>query len=253
EQVARSLDVFERKIQILDRGGWFDELQKKRRALDRLLPTIRAASDSLLRDLYVSRAAEKTGIAKEVLLREAEGAPREVVGRLPEQRAVPSRRVNESAHRTHSAPGSGAERELVRAILADPHRATGIAEKVDPAQFQNQHYRAIFTAMLLLQDDFNVERLADRLSGEDVDILNVLFEEVGAQINPERTINDSISVIAARPGDARREEIDALFSVASEEEITELTSEKTRLRKEIAEQPFSRGMKFPPRRRAPGQ
>src|SRR4029078_7948326 len=35
-QLSASLDVFERKIQILDRAGWFGELQKKRRALDRL-------------------------------------------------------------------------------------------------------------------------------------------------------------------------------------------------------------------------
>ena len=42
EQVERAIDVFERKIQLLERGGWFADLRKKRRALDRLLPTIRA-------------------------------------------------------------------------------------------------------------------------------------------------------------------------------------------------------------------
>ena len=39
--------VFDRKIQILERGGWFADLRRKRQALDKLLPTIRATSDRL--------------------------------------------------------------------------------------------------------------------------------------------------------------------------------------------------------------
>src|SRR4030095_7729723 len=34
-RIADAIDVFERKIQLLDRAGWFGELHKKRRALDR--------------------------------------------------------------------------------------------------------------------------------------------------------------------------------------------------------------------------
>ncbi|OLE14491.1 MAG: DNA primase, partial [Gemmatimonas sp. 13_1_20CM_3_60_15] len=53
-----AIDVFERKIQLLERAGMFAELHKKRRALDRLLPTIRAAADQITRDLYLARASE---------------------------------------------------------------------------------------------------------------------------------------------------------------------------------------------------
>ncbi|HVZ48608.1 MAG TPA: DNA primase, partial [Gemmatimonadaceae bacterium] len=49
--LEQSLDVFDRKVQLLERGGWFADLQRKRRALDRLLPTIRATSDPITRDL----------------------------------------------------------------------------------------------------------------------------------------------------------------------------------------------------------
>ena len=72
-----AIDVFERKIQLLERAGMFAELHKKRRALDRLLPTIRAASDQIMRDLYLARASEVSGVAREVLEREWTGrAPR---------------------------------------------------------------------------------------------------------------------------------------------------------------------------------
>ncbi|MEK0430958.1 MAG: hypothetical protein RL139_762 [Gemmatimonadota bacterium] len=90
EAVERALegamDVFDRKVQLLERAGWFTDLQHKRRALDRLLPTIRAASDPVTRDLYLARAADAAGIAREVLLSELHtvrrsGTVRPVAGR----------------------------------------------------------------------------------------------------------------------------------------------------------------------------
>ncbi|MGA0920748.1 MAG: DNA primase, partial [Gemmatimonadaceae bacterium] len=65
-----SMDVFDRKVQLLERAGWFADLQHKRQALDRLLPTIRAASDPVTRDLYLARAAEAAGVAREALVAE---------------------------------------------------------------------------------------------------------------------------------------------------------------------------------------
>jgi len=64
--------VLERKIQILERRGFFGSLPGRRRALDRLLPTIRAAADPITRDLYISRVAEVAGIRKDVLQREVD-------------------------------------------------------------------------------------------------------------------------------------------------------------------------------------
>ena len=56
EHVLRdSVDVFERKLQLLERKGWLGTLAGRRQALDRLLPTIRAASDPVTRDLYADR------------------------------------------------------------------------------------------------------------------------------------------------------------------------------------------------------
>ena len=65
-----AVDPLERKIQILDHRGFFSTLPGRRRALDRLLPTIRAAKDPITRELYISRAAEAAGVRKDVLERE---------------------------------------------------------------------------------------------------------------------------------------------------------------------------------------
>ena len=67
-----ALDVFERQVQILERRGWFADLHRRRRAIDRLLPTIRAASDPLTRDIYVARVAEAAGVDKALILAEVQ-------------------------------------------------------------------------------------------------------------------------------------------------------------------------------------
>lgn len=76
--IENAMDVFDRKVQLLQRAGWFNDLQHKRRALDRLLPTIRAASDPITRDLYLARAADAAGVLPETLLREVHAKQRNV-------------------------------------------------------------------------------------------------------------------------------------------------------------------------------
>ncbi len=85
------VDLFERKIQILDRKGFFASLPGRRRALDRLLPTIRAARDGITRELYLSRAAEAAGVRKDVLEREAQGGGQPVRRSAGQKLGVTSR------------------------------------------------------------------------------------------------------------------------------------------------------------------
>ena len=76
EPVLRdAVDVLERKIQLLERKGWFEGVEHRREALDRLLPTIRAAANAITRELYLGRVAERTGVSKEILQREVEAMP----------------------------------------------------------------------------------------------------------------------------------------------------------------------------------
>jgi DNA primase len=264
QHVSQSVDVFERKIQLLERGGWFAELQKKRRALDRLLPTIRATSDQLLRDLYIGRAAEKTGIAKEVLLRESKMTPRGEPRPVQTQEQDPGYNGDDGGdfdHRQEEGPphpGIGtrrddhvgpsdpnahpAERELVRAMLREPIRIIRIAEQIDPARFVDVHYRAIFMALLDMVDTFSIPRLADRLHEEDIPSLNNLLDELDTHIDVDRTVSDSIANIEMRDIEVRRARISRLMSLATESEQNDMLREKQRLSKERESlgQPFSK-------------
>ena len=70
-----AIDIFERQLQLLERGGWFADLHQTRAAIDKLLPTLRATTDALTRELYVKRLVERAGVEKETLLREIAADP----------------------------------------------------------------------------------------------------------------------------------------------------------------------------------
>jgi DNA primase len=65
-----ALDVFERKLQLIERKGLLASLAGRRRALDRLMSTLRAAKDPVTQDLYVSRAAQVLGVTEDSIRRE---------------------------------------------------------------------------------------------------------------------------------------------------------------------------------------
>jgi len=70
EQLSGAVDIFERKLMELERGGYFADLHKKRVAIDKLLPTLRATADSVTREIYLSRASEVSGVPRDALARE---------------------------------------------------------------------------------------------------------------------------------------------------------------------------------------
>ncbi len=71
-QLGLAIDVFDRQVQLLERLGWFSDLRRRRLAIDKLLPTIRAARDPLTRDLYLARLADVSHLDKVTLSTEAD-------------------------------------------------------------------------------------------------------------------------------------------------------------------------------------
>ncbi len=140
EQLGHAINVFERKVQLLQRAGWFADLTTKRRALDRLLPTIRATSDPLMREIYLTRTAEVAGVAKEIVGREVDAMPapgetRDRSRAVPgyEQRTnapVPPLRSRAPVRSSTRAPAS--ERDLVWLLLHDRALVEGASEQVGP-------------------------------------------------------------------------------------------------------------------------
>ncbi|MFL5636719.1 MAG: DNA primase [Gemmatimonadaceae bacterium] len=230
------IDVFERKIQLLERAGMFSELQKKRRALDRLLPTVRATSDAIMRDLYIARASEVSGVAREVLERELRGKPVPPIAppSPPMPRISPAAAVRRGERRAHySERGASAERELVRAMLFDRARIEQIVEKLGKESFRDAHYRAIYRALMSAGPDSTIEDITANLDEETIATVEEILAEGSYQIDPERTISDSLATLRARELDRRAAELDRLIPLADGAQKDKLIAEKDAIRKEL--------------------
>ncbi len=125
-----AIDLLERKVQLLEQKGWFEGVDHQREALDRLLPTLRAAADPITRDLYVKEVSERTGVTREVLLQQVTARPDPAYARVPEGRTrsssdgpgarddIPSPDGRDSAGRPVRRAGTGAPGRRGRARAA---------------------------------------------------------------------------------------------------------------------------------------
>ena len=250
EQLSRSVDVFERKVQLLERAGWFADLSRKRRALDRLLPTIRATTDALTRDMYLARASDAAGVTKELLAREADATAGGVSGRTrysgpppsserqepPPSVEDPSRpRSRDRRHRDRrkQVRGESAERELVRVMVHERGEVDALAERIDPAEFRNAELREIFQTLVQLGDGATIEELASALSPAAVEEMQDLLEEPEALVDIRRTVDDSLATLRVREMETRLAEIDRLLPLAGGEEKDVLIGEKMKLRRDV--------------------
>jgi DNA primase len=245
-QLSASIDVFERKIQILDRGGWFADLRKKRQALDRLLPTLRATSDPLTRDMYLGHASAAAGVTRELLEREIAAPPRASAGRgaaephSAEQRGRPApppdaARVRRGERRRIGGERAiSAERELVRVLLHRPAYFEQVVERTGAESFRDGELRRIFAAMVTHGPDAGVDVLAGTLDGDAVVVMQELLEEAGGLEHADEAVAGSLAAMHERDLAQRMDEIDALMPLAATDEKDVLTREKMRLRDELS-------------------
>jgi DNA primase len=210
--LKQAIDVLERKIQILERKGFFGTLPGRRRALDRLLPTIRAAGDPITRELYISRVAEVAGVRKDVLEREVGGkaTPTAPYRPLPPVTALPS----------------SAEKALVLLMIAGEPWRSKVVEAIDGDEFEFPPYRAVFEA---LADD-----APDRLDETAARAYEALQAEVqagagAADRTPDAMFEQAVNWLEARRLDRAIERINREIPLATEDEKARLANEKKRL------------------------
>jgi DNA primase len=215
EQVLKdAVDVLERKIQILERKGFFGTLPGRRRALDRLLPTIRAAAEPLTRDLYLSRVAEVAGVRKDVLEREAGAGSGErgaigTVSRSPAPRSP-----------LPDLPSS-LEKSLLLLMLAGEPWKSKVVEQVDSEEIAFAPYRAVFEAL--------VDDAPDRLDETAARAYEALQAEGLGQNSPDVLFEQAVTSLEARRLDREIERINREIPLATEDEKARLANEKTRL------------------------
>jgi DNA primase len=137
-------DVLERKLAMLEERHFFDDIEGIRRALDRLLPTLRATSDPALRDIYTARVAQRTGVRRETLERDLDRAPMPFDARAAESpRAAAGPRPQTPARQ----PEWAAERLLLMVLITDRARVAEAQRLVPAEDLHDPRHREIYQAL----------------------------------------------------------------------------------------------------------
>ena len=253
-----AMDVFDRKVQLLERAGWFADLQHKRRALDRLLPTIRAATDPVTRDLYLARAAAAAGIAREVLLTELHAVRRGSGSRAARQSGAredrgdqPAAPSPESVGPYKPTVGQGlAEQTLLRVMLTQPvfrdlvieelgkladdelpasAGAAGEAFEEEASPLFDPVYRSLYEALVDLGPDAGAEALAERLDPTAVRVYEDLRADREAVVDAKKSIADAVRQLRGRAVDVRIDSLQSLLGLADASEKDAITVALKRL------------------------
>ncbi len=229
-----ALDLLERKIQLLEHRGWFEGVEHQREALDRLLPTIRATSDPITRDLYLKAVSDRTGVSREALQQQLASRPqRPAVAGTPTARANPpgARPV-----RRRQAEFT-AEADLLRVLIRDGTWLARALDEVPPQWFETVPLREVYDALRRSPENVGSPIFLEQLSTEALKAwawLGSVEPKYGTP-NLDQMYVDACRMLEARP---LRRQLDALAERKREklgsEEIDEVIREERRLKQELA-------------------
>jgi DNA primase len=188
-----AIDLLDRKLQLLALKGWFNDVHKAREALDRLLPTLRAASDSVTRELYVSRVAERLGIPRDAVAAEAaqKATPTQ---QLP---ALPTVRTARPPAPRSRASSAEIERKLLRLLVLDRNWLARARDEIDPSLFAVPAFRRVFQALVTLPTDAPSSDIVAGLDEQARDAWARLAEDglPGEGFDRDREYADSVAAL----------------------------------------------------------
>jgi DNA primase len=225
-----AVDVFERKLQLLERKGWLASLSGRRRALDRLLPTLRAASDPVTRDLYLTRVSEALGVGRDSVLRELAERPPRLSEAAPA--AGPADRRTVGPAQPRGRYGVNPERYLVRAMVRDPEYRTRLNDEIPDRSLLREPERTLFGALASLPADTPPATLFERLEGETSMLLSALLSESPLP-DLSADVIGALGQVKSRPLERELRDVKRRLGLATEEEKVTLAGRVSQLRREI--------------------
>lgn len=223
------MDVLDRKLQILEEKDHFASIERTRGAVDRLLPTIRAAKDPALRDIYVSKVSERTGVRRETLEAELE---KKTPGIFSSSRSRPGPRApSVGIQRTVYM---GAERKLLLLLIQFRDFVDLAAKRLGPDEFLDPDFRAIFEALV---ENPELTRPPSEMGPSAASRLEELLGDPEMLPEASRVFEDSIGQIKEGQLGLRAEALRAKMSTETDptrqEDLVRELQEIARLRREL--------------------
>lgn len=224
-----AIDVCERKLQLIERVGWLSDLAGKRRALDRLLPTLSAARDPVTRDLYVARISETLGISQESIRREIEvSSP---TARPRHSGEEPSRAQPKSVV---GADRGGPERDLIRVMINEPEWRDRIAENIGDLSIFHQPERELFELIASTKPGTPGGDLVTQAEGRARTLLAELLAEGWGELDVDAIVSGALNKLDSRRLEGELRELQRRLPLASEDKKPELVRKVDSLSRQIA-------------------
>jgi DNA primase len=222
-----AIDILERKIQLLERKGWLASLSGRRKALDRLLPTLRAAADPVTRDLYVSRVSEALGVSLHSISREVQLGTGVTAPRRPVPAAA---RQSEPAAPRRASPT--AERNLLRVMVHHPEWRGRVLEHLAGLAALREPERTLIELLGGLPESVPPAELLRSVEGEGRSLLAQLLDEQWVGLDVDRTVEAETNSLRARSLEAEQEELARRMPLAKGEEKETMASRSRELGRE---------------------
>lgn len=226
--IDESVDILERKLQILEEKDYFSSVDRTRHAIDRLLPTLRAVLDPTRRDLYVNQVSKRTGVTRETLLGEIEKE-----GRRPDHDDARSTERPPIPRARQRQPRGGAERHLLKVMARGAEWVERAAELISPEDFDDPYHRAIFEALLENPEMRAPPPSMDLVAAQRYHEIAADPEELahGTEIFSKAVTRIRVAALYKRTQDLQGQ----IEKAGTEEEKLELMAAKARLAAEIRE------------------
>jgi len=224
--VGDAVDLLERKLQILERQGYLDSIEGKRRAVDGLLSTLRSVKDPALLDIYLGRAAERTGVRRDTLVSEV--ARERVVSRARPATARRGDPADVSQPSEAPQPVDSVERSLLLLLARDRDLVEVAVESgLEDRHFRDDSLRRVYQSLLVAGD-------AELELPEGVAPLwSALQEDDTEVVHPRVAFEETVRRIVHRAKLDRLAQIDREMDLAEEDQARRLLVEKEEVAREL--------------------
>lgn len=230
EYLNQAVDVLDRKLQILEERDHFSSIEGTRGAVDRLLPTLRAAKDPALRDIYVAKVAERTGVRRETLeeeIRRSPGLPSSSSGKSARSAPTPS-------VPSHRPVRMGPEKKILLLLVQYRELLEVAVERLGPEDFTDPTNREVFRTLVADPDLTHPPPGMDPVAARELEALLADPERLS---EASRILDDSLGQMKEREYERRAQELrDRMRSEDDPEEQRTMArelQELARLRREL--------------------
>ena len=224
--LADAVDVLERKLQILERQGYLDTIEGRRRAVDGLLSTLRSVQDPALLDIYLGRTAERTGVRRDTLVGEVARA--RMTPRKRQATATRPGSEERSPFDEQDSRNAAIERTLLLLLARDRSLIDAAVESgLEERHFRDDALRCIYVSLLQAGDG------EPALDENVIDIWGALVSDEMEVVHPREAFDETVRRMVHRAKLDRLAQIDREMELADEDQARRLLVEKEGVAREL--------------------